>query len=1123
MLHGAGLLYTAGTDLDWEAMDRSYGCRRVEAPTYPFQRQRHWLDWGAQGSADADPATSRDAVLPGAVTDGQAASAGSVLARAWRAAPIGPAAADLAARRIAVLVRPRAPWALKSALAGVLCDSRLLVEFGPPVFDPGDREAGARLADRLGAMVGGLEGVIDLCDLGQAADDTQVEYGRIGFYQAMIAARGESPVLLLHVSAGLLSGRRLAGAPLAGLVAAIGAEYQGVTARSIDVSDAAVDPGRLLEILGHESAAAAAPEREVRYGPSGREVPELRQVTPRPRLTIRPDHCYVISGGTRGLGAEFARMLADRGARRLAVLGAQPLPPRSRWREVADGDTPVGRKIGQLLALEDRGVDLLVHTGPLLDSVALGRFFEEVRSRLGQIGGVLHCAGVVSDESPAFLHKTTAGMARVLEPKVAGTWTLADVLDGDRPDFFVLFSSVAAAVPSLAVGLSDYAMANAFLDRFAEFQHGRGRTWFRSVNWPSFRSVGLGEVRTAAYRATGLPVLDAAGGLDLLDNLLGVPGEPVLLPAAAIRQAGERDVAYQSLVRIFSTTLMLAPERLRGDVPFGEYGVDSVLLAAVVRQIEGVVGEPFEPAFLFEHPTLDSLAGLLTERYPDRFTAPAAEGGPEATATKPSERLSAVSEPTRADTSIAVIGMGCRFPGASGKERFWDLLSGGECAVREVPPERWDTRLFYSPTQAPGVTVSKWGGFLDDIDLFDPGYFGIGEAEAAQVDPLQRLMLETALTATLDAGYSRGELSGRRAGVFVGTRVGRYLNRIEHPDKSTIIGNGQNFIAARISDFFNWHGASLVLDSACSSSLVTIHLACQALRTGEVDLALAGGVDLLLDETPYLMLSAAGALSPDGHCRTFDETASGFVPGEGAGAVLLKRLDQAVADGDQIHAVIRGSAIGNDGHTMGITTPSLDAQVEVIEAALAASGVSAAEISYVEAHGTGTMLGDPIELKALERVFRKATDARGYCAVGSVKTNIGHLLSAAGIAAFIKTVLALEHATLPASLHCDRPNPRFAFTESPLRVQRETQPWPAQPDRPRRAGVSAFGFGGTNGHLILEEAVAVPARRSPLPSPALARQRYLLDRRPRPEPELKPVPPPSARTEFPLFQLEPMS
>ncbi|WP_280372806.1 polyketide synthase [Nocardia abscessus] len=447
----------------------------------------------------------------------------------------------------------------------------------------------------------------------------------------------------------------------------------------------------------------------------------------------------------------------------------------------------------------------------------------------------------------------------------------------------------------------------------------------------------------------------------------------------------------------------------------------------------------------------------------------------------------------RAAEPIAVIGVGCRLPGGDTPDAFWRLLAAGESAVREVDPARWDPARFYRPSGGPGLTNSKWGGFVEGVDLFDPAYFGVTDELAWQMDPLQRLLLETSVLATTDAGYRREELAGKRVGVYAGSRAANYFNRIPVADRHTIIGIGQNFIAARISDYFDWHAGNVVLDSACSSSLLSVHLACQALRAGEVDAALAGGVEVLLDEMLFVTLSAAGVLSPHGRCATFSEDADGFVPGEGAALLLLKRLDDALADGDRVYAVLRGSAIGNDGHTMGITTPNMRAQIEVVTAALDMAGMSPDALSYIEAHGTGTMIGDPIELKGLATVLGDRSRGPEPCAVGSVKTNIGHLLSAAGIAGAVKTILAVHHAALPPSLHCDNLNPRFKFTGSPLQVNRELRPWRPADGRPRAAGVSSFGFGGTNAHLVVEQAPDGhrPTRR-PLDPPVFRKRSFML-------------------------------
>ncbi|AKQ65800.1 Malonyl CoA-acyl carrier protein transacylase [Myxococcus hansupus] len=1134
--------WTSGSDIDWAQL-RPNGGRRIPLPGYPFARERFWFETTPAEAKFPPPRAKQDAGPSGLVE--------RCFGRVWQEAPLTEAAqGPLNRRRLIILHDASASASFREHLLSLAASERHVVEVGRvsrstasgrPALARDDFQAAAALARELVAEAHGVDGLLDLCDLTRSDDGGQVHPGRMGFYQGLLAGRDTRSLLLLHVTAGLLSGETLTGAPIHGLVTALSGEYRGVTVRSVDVEHADLPPEHLFALLAQEATDVRTPgtdARQARYRKGRREALTLRELPLAQRLQVSPDKTYVISGGTRGLGAGFARMLVERGARKLALLGAQTLPPRAAWQRVAADESVDGRKVRALLELEARGAEVRVYTGPLLDRGALRRFFDDVRSTLGPVAGVLHCAGTVSDESPAFLHKSPEGIGRVLEPKLGGTQVLADLLEDDQPDFFVLFSSVASIVPNLAVGLSDYALANAFLDRFAEYQHRHGRTGFRALNWPSFRDAGFGETTTAAYRGAQLAALSVEQGFSLFERVLGIDNAPVVLPclaasdfdastllasaassqaprpatpASAPRVASDASAkshAFDALLHLFAAELKLDPARLKGDVRFEEYGVDSVLIASAVKQIETLVGAPIEPGFLLEYPTLGTLSAFLAERHPSRFVtevaAPSAPVHSTGAFVQPPVKHHAEPprppSPSRATVPIAIVGMACRFPGGADTARFWETLAHGTSAIREVPTERWDAGRFYSPQPGPGRTNSKWGGFVDGIDLFDPAYFRISESFAIQMDPLQRLMLETSLLATLDAGYSREELSNRKVGVYIGARTGAYPNRIEQPEKSTIVGIGQNFIGARISDYFNWRGNNLVIDTACSSSLVSVHLACQALREGEIEAALAGGVDLILDELPYLTLSAAGALSPDGRCHTFDERANGFVPGEGAGALLLKRLDDALRDGDRIHAVIRGSAVNNDGRTMGITTPNMEAQVEVIEAALAKAGVTANTLSYVEAHGTGTMIGDPIELKALATVFKRATEARGFCAVGSVKTNIGHLLSAAGIAGLVKTALALDRKQLPPTLHCERPNPRFAFSESPFYVNRDLRDWHAVEGHPRRAGISAFGFGGTNCHMVLEERPdGTEPGRAPLPAPAFSKQRYLLPARPRNE------------------------
>ncbi|WP_280187084.1 MULTISPECIES: type I polyketide synthase [Nocardia] len=1051
-----------------------------------------------------------------------------VLIPVWREAPLP--GGDSRFPRAVVVYDARTPRHLVEALAGAGDPGRLVrLSDVPGDLNRDDFEAGAALGRALVARYPDTDCLLDVCDLvpGAVVRSTG-DLGRMGLYQGVLEARTGS-LALVHVAAGHPGAGGPESAPLGGLAAALAEEIRDVRTRSVhfvaEHDRVCADPARLLAILGAECTAIEDSAPRVRYRDGVREAVELADATPRDGLVVDPARTYVVTGGTRGLGAEFAAALVARGARRLAILGREPLPPESEWDRVAAEAGPMRDKLRRLVELRDRGVAVRTYFGSLTDETELAGFFDTVRRELGPIGGVLHCAGSVSTESPAFVRKTGPAIATVLEPKLAGTAVLADVLAADRPDFFVLFSSVSAVLPGLAVGLSDYAMANAHLDRFAEAQHASGRPWFRSVNWPSFRDTGFGEVTSTAYRATGLPALTAAEGFELLDATLGLPSAPVVLPyygaalrlstrtskpqapsapAAAPMATNGSAAAYEELLRIFSDELKLAPARFEGDKRFEEYGADSVLIASAVRRIEQVVGQPFDPALVLEFPTLDALAGLLTEQFPERFASEPAPNPPQTPDDSASTGETGRPRPTtaawaadarrgRAAEPIAVIGVGCRLPGGDTPDAFWRLLATGESGVREVDPARWDPARFYRPSGGPGLTNSKWGGFVDGVDLFDPEYFGVTDELAWQMDPLQRLLLETSVLATTDAGYRRDELAGKRVGVYAGSRAANYFNRIPVADRHTIIGIGQNFIAARISDYFDWHAGNVVLDSACSSSLLSVHLACQALRAGEVDAALAGGVEVLLDEMLFVTLSAAGVLSPHGRCATFSEDADGFVPGEGAALLMLKRLDDALADGDRVYAVLRGSAIGNDGHTMGITTPNMRAQIEVVTAALDMAGMSPDALSYIEAHGTGTMIGDPIELKGLATVLGDRSRGPEPCAVGSVKTNIGHLLSAAGIAGAVKAILAVHHAALPPSLHCDNLNPRFKFTGSPLQVNRELRPWRPADGRPRAAGVSSFGFGGTNAHLVVEQAPDGhrPTRR-PLDPPVFRKRSFML-------------------------------
>ncbi|MFF0872587.1 beta-ketoacyl synthase N-terminal-like domain-containing protein, partial [Bacillus velezensis] len=365
-----------------------------------------------------------------------------------------------------------------------------------------------------------------------------------------------------------------------------------------------------------------------------------------------------------------------------------------------------------------------------------------------------------------------------------------------------------------------------------------------------------------------------------------------------------------------------------------------------------------------------------------------------------------------------------------------------------------------------GKSISKWGGFIHDIDQFDPEYFNISETLAPMIDPLQRQWLEVSAEALADAGYQKEDLWGRRIGVFAGARAGAFHQKFQYLQKDAIIGAGQNFITAHMAHIYNFTGPNLVVDTACSSSLTAIHLAVQAIQNGEAEAAFAGGVDILLDEKPFLTMSAARILSPNGRSKSFDADADGTGIGEGCGVLMLKPLEKAIEDEDKIYGVIDGSAINNDGSTMGVTTPNPRAQQDLIEQAVQSAEIEPDTMTYVETHGTGTLIGDPIELKGLTNVLSAYSDEKQFCGVGSVKSNIGHLLSAAGAAGIIKVLLAIANEELPPTLHCHKPNPRFQFNDSPLYPVLELKRWNGKKEI-LRAGVSAFGLGGNNAHIIV--------------------------------------------------------
>ncbi|TAN51285.1 MAG: SDR family NAD(P)-dependent oxidoreductase, partial [Methylococcaceae bacterium] len=634
-------------------------------------------------------------------------------------------------------------------------------------------------------------------------------------------------------------------------------------------------------------------------------------------------------------------------------------------------------------------------------------------------------------------------------------------------------------------------------------------------------------------------------------------GKPELPLPRSQAGAWERAESVERLiVTAMAETLEIDPEELNVDMPHAEFGLDSILGVEVVSRVNRLGGFELSATDLFNYPTIRELAGYIVasrglnqpsagSQAPAWEPDPGSSSFPEPGSSRASrsiecalhtshsisesaipqtengklelplprsqagawERAESASRRQDARTSgqIAVIGMACNFPGAPNLDAFWQLLKEGRDAVRPIPPERWSLARWYDPDpKQPGKTYSQWAGWLDGYDRFDPAFFNISPREAELMDPQQRQFLMVAWHALEHAGYGDKSLARQRCGIVAGAGAGDYRNRLaadafEADGAYAFMGNSDAILAGRLAYFLDLKGPCLTLDTACSSSLVAVHLARESLLRGETDMVLAGGVTIQTTAQFHVLSAKAGMLSPTGRCRPFDAEADGIVPAEGVALVVLKRLEDALADGDHIHAVIAGSGVNQDGRSNGITAPNALSQTDLIGEVYRRHGIDPEQIGYVEAHGTGTRLGDPIEVEALAAAFRRYTARQDYCGLGSVKSNIGHALAAAGVAGLIKAILCLEHRTWVPSLHFRNLNPHIRLAGSPFRICRTAEDWPAPPGGVRHAAVSAFGFSGTNAHLVLREAPVVEetvtSGRARLPLALSAQTRTALRKR----------------------------
>jgi acyl transferase domain-containing protein/acyl carrier protein len=858
-----------------------------------------------------------------------------------------------------------------------------------------------------------------------------------------------------------------------------------------------------IERLAEEISARALPrETRIAYRGGERYLARLARVKGDDgSWTLGADGTYFISGGFGDLGLEVAKLLADRGASHLVLAGRR-------------GATSTRAK-DAIAVLRERGVEVREAEVDVADPDRLAELFERVRSAMPPIRGVVHAAGVLEDG--LVRTQTWPRFERVLSPKVKGAWNLHRATSTDPIEMFVLFSSAASLFGS--VGQTSYASANAFLDALAHHRRAHALPAV-SIGFGPWAEVGMaarsGVGQAAASR--GVSALPVERALELLARAIGSkapyraavaldsgriaegsvdPLFDVLLEGRARKSVRNVSAADRKGSSAIVEKLAESPAPRRKDLllahlleesdrvlglgktkavdprrPLKELGLDSLMAVELSRALSPFFGAGATPppTLLFDFPTLDALADHLLSRLDlDRVRSIEAPR-----ATRPKQRAEGDGP-----EGIAVVGMSCRFPGgADDPSRFWALLEEGREGIGEIPSDRWDVDALFDPNpDVPGKMYTRYGGFLSDVRGFDAPFFGIPPKEAASMDPQQRILLEVAWNALEDAGASPEHLISSDTGVFVGVMTNDYSAvhlraGQERMDGFSLTGQLINVTSGRLAYVYGFQGPTIALDTACSSSLVAVHLACDALRNRSTGLAIACGVNVILVPDGMIGMSKLRALAPDGRCKTFDAGADGYVRAEGCGVVVLKRLSEAIADGDRIRAVIRGSAVNQDGRSAGLTAPNGPAQEKVIRRALDVAGIRPSDVAYVEAHGTGTPLGDPIEIGALASVYRSDRTNATPLLVGSVKTNIGHTEGAAGVAALIKVILALEHGEIPRHLHFQNPTPHVPWKEIGVRVAQSKSTWPE--GQRRIAGVSSFGFSGTNAHIVVEAAPPRP-------------------------------------------------
>lgn len=809
--------------------------------------------------------------------------------------------------------------------------------------------------------------------------------------------------------------------------------------------------------------------REIRYTPQGRQQKEYTLHTP--KIEPSPDFSsksILITGGLGALGSSFAKhFLTKLQAHKVILLGRSAL-------------SHVKEKLKNISQDPQRCIYI---QGDIRQTDILSALISE-----HNVQGVVHAAGINKDSliSQKEVFSSKEESRSVFNPKVNGTLQLVASMQKEPIEFLLLCSSIAAVTGN--AGQSDYAMANSFMDAIASES---GKKRIISINWPLWRDGGM-QVDQAKERffedQWGMQALDTERGLEALlyacttsvKQLLPFQGNyrkllDRLNNPEKIEMQSQPQAQHTSLYEIHREDVqkLLAEitgydrSEIRKETTLDDLGFDSLMITDLSNKIGKMYSLSLSAALFFEFTTAEQICSHLLTKHAKELSdfygisdVPKAENAPK--------EIAVPTSMPRED--IAIIGMSGTLPGSESLDSFWEQICEGRSAISEVPQWRWDSETYRKKG------VPQLGGFIPDIECFDPLFFGISPAEAKVMDPQHRLCMQSIWKTIEDSGYKPSALSGSKTGLYIGVSVNDYAEIMEkesaHVQANTAIGSVHSMLVNRVSYFLNLKGPSEPIDTACSSSLVALHRAVQDLYLGNAEMAIVGGVNTLISPKLFESFHKAGMLSPDGHCFTCDEKANGYVRAEGVGSIMIKPLSKALADGDAIYAAIKGTGVNHGGRANSLTAPNPKAQRDLLIETYNSANIPFETVDYIELHGTGTPLGDPIELHALqtagESLSRQGASQKN-CFLGSVKTTIGHMESAAGIAGIIKLLLAMKYKTIPPMAQFTNLNPEITLEGSPFKIPQSSQPWINQGLYPRRAGVSSFGFGGVNAHVILDE------------------------------------------------------